>query len=41
MPVLNIMLPFVWKSFAFVWSADMVMLFLVYNWKNALRYLLP
>lgn len=41
MPLLNIALPLVWKSFAFVWTADMVMLFSVYYWKKAQRYLLP
>ena len=41
MPILNIILPFIWKSFAFVWSMDMVMLLGVYYYKNAQRYLFP
>ena len=41
MPLLNIALPFVWKSFAFVWTADLVMMLAVYQWKGASRFLLP
>ncbi|KAF3794552.1 hypothetical protein EJ110_NYTH07095 [Nymphaea thermarum] len=32
-PLLNVLLPFFWKSFAVVWSADTVAFFLMYAWK--------
>lgn len=32
-PLLNILLPFIWKSFAFVWSADMVVTLGLYWFK--------
>ncbi|CAN6452755.1 unnamed protein product [Victoria cruziana] len=32
-PLLNILIPFFWKSFAVVWSADTVAFFLMYAWK--------
>ncbi len=32
-PVLNVTLPFVWKSFAFIWSADVALLAAVLYWK--------
>ncbi|KAH7678830.1 hypothetical protein IHE45_06G021800 [Dioscorea alata] len=32
-PLINILIPFVWKSFAVVWSADTVVFFLMYTWK--------
>jgi len=33
MPLLNILLPFVWKSFAFVFTADVLMMGGLYYWK--------
>uniref|UniRef100_A0A803L383 Uncharacterized protein n=1 Tax=Chenopodium quinoa TaxID=63459 RepID=A0A803L383_CHEQI len=36
-PLLNVIIPFFWKSFAVVWSADTVAFFLMYAWK--LRWL--
>ena len=35
-PLLNVTLPFVWKSFAFVYSADCVALAAIYYWKITL-----
>lgn len=32
-PLLNVIIPFFWKSFAVVWSADTVAFFLMYAWK--------
>jgi hypothetical protein len=32
-PVINVALPFVWKSFGFVFSADVVALFGILYWK--------
>jgi hypothetical protein len=32
-PIVNIILPFAWKSFAFVYSADCVLLAGIYYWK--------
>ncbi|KAJ8467110.1 hypothetical protein OPV22_029662 [Ensete ventricosum] len=32
-PLLNILIPFFWKSFAVVWSADTIAFFLMYAWK--------
>lgn len=32
-PLINILIPFVWKSFAVVWSADTIVFFLMYTWK--------
>ena len=32
-PLLNVTIPFFWKSFAVVWSADTVAFFLMYAWK--------
>ncbi|KAG6487559.1 hypothetical protein ZIOFF_056147 [Zingiber officinale] len=32
-PLLNIAIPFLWKSFAVVWSADTVAFFAMYAWK--------
>lgn len=32
-PLLNVIIPFFWKSFAFVWSADVVAFFGMYAWK--------
>ncbi|KAK9756088.1 hypothetical protein RND81_01G072300 [Saponaria officinalis] len=32
-PLLNVIIPFFWKSFAVVWSADTVTFFLMYAWK--------
>ncbi|KAK4775592.1 hypothetical protein SAY87_023553 [Trapa incisa] len=32
-PLLNVIIPFFWKSFAFVWSADTVAFFGMYAWK--------
>jgi len=34
-PLLNVILPFVWKSFGFIFSADVVALLGVYYWKGA------
>lgn len=36
-PLLNVLIPFFWKSFAVVWSADTIAFFLMYAWK--LRWL--
>lgn len=35
-PLLNITLPFLWRSFAFVYSADVVALAAVFAWKGVL-----
>lgn len=35
-PVLNVALPFVWKNFAFIYSADVVALAALYAWKVGL-----
>ncbi|KAJ6854042.1 uncharacterized protein M6B38_100750 [Iris pallida] len=32
-PLLNVLIPFFWKSFAVVWSADIVAFFAMYAWK--------
>ncbi|KAG9457482.1 hypothetical protein H6P81_001990 [Aristolochia fimbriata] len=32
-PLLNVIIPFFWKSFAVVWSADTVAFFIMYAWK--------
>ncbi|XP_044503849.1 protein RESISTANCE TO PHYTOPHTHORA 1, chloroplastic [Mangifera indica] len=32
-PLLNVIIPFFWKSFAVVWSADIVAFFAIYAWK--------
>lgn len=32
-PLLNVLIPFFWKSFAVVWSADTVAFFAMYAWK--------
>ncbi|XP_022758149.1 uncharacterized protein LOC111305161 [Durio zibethinus] len=32
-PLLNVIIPFFWKSFAIVWSADTVAFFAMYAWK--------
>ncbi|XP_068660859.1 protein RESISTANCE TO PHYTOPHTHORA 1, chloroplastic [Aristolochia californica] len=32
-PLLNVVIPFFWKSFAVVWSADTVAFFMMYAWK--------
>ncbi|KAB2069149.1 hypothetical protein E1A91_A08G081800v1 [Gossypium mustelinum] len=32
-PLLNVIIPFFWKSFAVVWSADIVAFFAMYAWK--------
>lgn len=32
-PLLNVIIPFFWKSFAVVWSADTVAFFVMYAWK--------
>ncbi|KAK1291691.1 hypothetical protein QJS10_CPB17g01954 [Acorus calamus] len=32
-PLLNVMIPFVWKSFSVVWSADTIAFFVMYAWK--------
>ncbi|MQL68981.1 hypothetical protein Taro_001250 [Colocasia esculenta] len=32
-PLLNIIIPFFWKSFAVVWSADTIAFFIMYAWK--------
>ena len=34
-PFINVILPFAWKNFAFVWSADCVALLGIYLWKVA------
>jgi hypothetical protein len=33
-PLLNVTLPFLWRSFAFVYSADVVALAAVFAWKG-------
>jgi hypothetical protein len=35
-PVINVALPFVWKSFPFIYSADVVALAGMYAWKVGL-----
>ncbi|GMH25984.1 hypothetical protein Nepgr_027827 [Nepenthes gracilis] len=35
-PLLNVIIPFFWKSFAVVWSADTIAFFLMYAWKLGL-----
>lgn len=35
-PVMNVALPFVWKSFPFIYSADVVALAGMYAWKVGL-----
>lgn len=32
-PLLNVIIPFFWKSFAVVWSADTIAFFAMYAWK--------
>lgn len=32
-PLINVTLPLVWKSFAAVWSADVLAFFAMYTWK--------
>ncbi|PKU75368.1 protein RESISTANCE TO PHYTOPHTHORA 1, chloroplastic [Dendrobium catenatum] len=32
-PLLNVLIPFFWKSFAVVWSADTIAFFVLYAWK--------
>ncbi|KAL4205388.1 hypothetical protein AMTRI_Chr01g137030 [Amborella trichopoda] len=32
-PLLNVLLPFFWKSFSVVWSADAIAFFAMYTWK--------
>lgn len=32
-PLVNVALPFVWKSFAFVYTADVVAMASIYYWK--------
>jgi hypothetical protein len=32
-PLINVTLPLVWKSFAAVWSADVIAFFAMYAWK--------
>lgn len=32
-PLLNVLIPFFWKSFSLVWSADTIAFFLMYTWK--------
>ncbi|XP_020086329.1 uncharacterized protein LOC109708859 [Ananas comosus] len=32
-PLLNVLIPLFWKSFAVVWSADVVAFFVMYTWK--------
>ena len=36
-PLINVTLPLLWKSFAFVYSADCVALAAIYYWKITLR----
>lgn len=38
-PLLNILIPFFWKSFAVVWSADTIAFFLMYAWKVISKFL--
>ena len=35
-PVMNVTLPFVWKSFPFIYSADVVAMAVLYAWKVGL-----
>jgi len=35
MPIMNILLPFIWKSFAFVWAMDFALTISVYRYKKA------
>lgn len=37
-PVLNVTLPFVWKSFPFIFSADCLLLAAVYLWKGVISF---
>ncbi|CAN0892711.1 Protein RESISTANCE TO PHYTOPHTHORA 1, chloroplastic [Linum grandiflorum] len=37
-PLINVLIPFFWKSFAVVWSADTVAFFAMYAWKVGLTY---
>lgn len=39
-PLLNVIIPFFWKSFAFVWSADTLAFFGMYAWKVYWSYML-
>lgn len=32
-PIMNVILPFVWKSFPFIFTADVVAMVGVYAWK--------
>ncbi|XP_072985215.1 protein RESISTANCE TO PHYTOPHTHORA 1, chloroplastic [Typha latifolia] len=32
-PLLNVLIPFFWKSFSVVWSADTIAFFMMYAWK--------
>ena len=32
-PLINVTLPLVWKSFAVVWSVDVIAFFAMYAWK--------
>ncbi|KAL8151412.1 hypothetical protein V2J09_021220 [Rumex salicifolius] len=34
-PLINVIIPFFWKSFAVVWSADTVAFFAMYTWKSS------
>ena len=36
LPLINVLLPFVWKSFPFIFSADVVAMGAVYAWKLGL-----
>ncbi|CAG9467674.1 unnamed protein product [Pedinophyceae sp. YPF-701] len=35
MPIMNVLLPFAWKSFAFVWTMDVILMLGVYKWRKA------
>jgi len=35
-PVVNVLLPFVWKSFPFIFTADCLLMVAVYAWKGLL-----
>ena len=37
-PLLNVGLPFIWKSFPFIYTADCVMMLGVYAWKGLLPF---
>ncbi len=37
-PILNVSLPFLWKSFPFIYSADVVALAALYTWKVGLPF---